>query len=194
MNRYKPTKKEIFSIPNLLGYFRILMIPVFSWIYCTAESEPEYYAAVVLVGISGLTDMLDGKIARKFNMITELGKFIDPLADKLTQGALALCLATRYPLMKAVVLLFIVKEGFMAVMGLLLLPRGKKLNGAKWFGKVCTAFLYVVLFVLLLFPGISINAANALIGAGALMMLFCLVMYVPVFAGMWKEGKGSEDR
>ena len=90
MNKQKMTAKEIFSIPNLMGYFRILLIPVFSWIYIHADGVSDYYMAAVLVGISGLTDMFDGKVARKFNMITELGKFIDPLADKLTQGALVL--------------------------------------------------------------------------------------------------------
>ena len=131
------TAKEIFSIPNLMGYFRILLIPVFSWIYIHADGVSDYYMAAVLVGISGLTDMFDGKVARKFNMITELGKFIDPLADKLTQGALVLCFAVRYPLMRAVLALFILKEGFLGIMGLLLLPRGTKLDGAMWFGKVC---------------------------------------------------------
>ena len=111
------TAKEIFSIPNLMGYFRILLIPVFSWIYIHADGVSDYYMAAVLVGISGLTDMFDGKVARKFNMITELGKFIDPLADKLTQGALVLCFAVRYPLMRAVLALFILKEGFMGIMG-----------------------------------------------------------------------------
>lgn len=78
MTKRKITAKEIFSIPNLMGYFRILLIPVFTWIYVQADSVSDYYTAAVLVGISGLTDMFDGKVARKFNMITELGKFIDP--------------------------------------------------------------------------------------------------------------------
>ena len=191
MAKSKITAKEIFSIPNLMGYFRILLIPVFSWIYVQADSVTDYYTAAVLVGISGLTDMFDGKIARKFHMITELGKFIDPLADKLTQGALVVCFAIRYPLMRAVLVLFIIKEGIMGIMGLLLLPRGKKLDGAKWFGKVCTAVLYVLLFVLLLFPGIGSAAADALILVCAAFMLFSLVMYIPVFRNMWKESGTS---
>lgn len=191
MNKPKMTAKEIFSIPNLMGYFRILLIPVFSWIYIHADGVSDYYMAAVLVGISGLTDMFDGKVARKFNMITELGKFIDPLADKLTQGALVLCFAVRYPLMRAVLALFILKEGFMGIMGLLLLPRGKKLDGAMWFGKVCTAVLYVLLFILLLFPGISLTAANLLISACGAFMLFSLIMYIPVFRKMWKESEPS---
>ena len=180
-------KREIFSIPNLMGYFRILLIPVFSWMYCTADSTGDYYAAAVVVGVSGLTDMFDGKIARRFNMITELGKFIDPLADKLTQAALLLCLAVRYPLMQAVLALFVIKEGFMLAMGALLLPRGRKLDGAMWFGKVCTAVLYAVLFLLLLLPGIGTAAANVLIGICGVFLLFSFGMYIPVFRRMWKE-------
>ena len=95
MMKRRIDKREIFSIPNLMGYFRILLIPLFSWLYCTADSTGDYYAAAAVVGVSGLTDMFDGKIARRFNMITELGKFIDPLADKLTQAALLICLAVR---------------------------------------------------------------------------------------------------
>ena len=182
-------KREIFSIPNLMGYFRILLIPLFSWMYCTADSTGDYYAAAVVVGISGLTDMFDGKIARRFNMITELGKFIDPLADKLTQAALLICLAVRYPLMRAVLVLFVIKEGFMVVMGALLLPRGKKLDGAMWFGKVCTAVLYAVLFLLLLLPGIGIAAADVLIAVCGVFLLFSFLMYIPVFRRMWKESR-----
>ena len=184
-------KREIFSIPNLMGYFRILLIPLFSWMYCTADSTGDYYAAAVVVGVSGLTDMFDGKIAKRFHMITELGKFIDPLADKLTQAALLICLAVRYPLMRAVLVLFVIKEGFMAVMGAMLLPRGKKLDGAMWFGKVCTAVLYAVLFLLLLLPGIGTTAANVLIGICGAFLLFSFLMYIPVFRRMWKESEGD---
>ena len=184
-------RREIFSIPNLMGYFRILLIPLFSWMYCTADSTGDYYAAAVVVGVSGLTDMFDGKIARRFHMITELGKFIDPLADKLTQAALLICLAIRYPLMRAVLVLFVIKEGFMAVMGAMLLPRGKKLDGAMWFGKVCTAVLYAVLFLLLLLPGIGATAANVLIGICGAFLLFSFLMYIPVFRRMRKESEGD---
>lgn len=183
------TKKEIFSVPNLMGYFRILLIPVFTWIYCHAESVSDYYVSAALVGVSGLTDMLDGKVARKFHMVTELGKFVDPLADKLTQGALILCLCARYPLMRPVLALFLIKEGFMVVMGLLLLPRGKKLDGAKWFGKVCTAALYILLAALFLLPEIDGRIADGMILLCAAFMLFSLIQYIPVFRRMWAESR-----
>ena len=89
-------KEDWFTIPNIMGYIRILLIPVFAWVYLHAESQSDYYIAAGIIGLSGLTDLFDGKIARKFNMVTELGKFLDPLADKLTLGVLILCMSTRF--------------------------------------------------------------------------------------------------
>lgn len=114
-----PLAKQLFSIPNLLGYFRIILIPIIMWKYFTAQEASDYYIVTLLVVISGLSDALDGQIARRFHMVTPLGKALDPVADKLTQGALAVCLMTRYPLMTVLFVLFLVKEGFMAVTGIL---------------------------------------------------------------------------
>ena len=74
-------KKDIFSIPNILSFVRILLIPIFVWLYVTAGTSGEYYLAAAVVVASGITDFLDGQIARRCNMITEFGKFLDPLAD-----------------------------------------------------------------------------------------------------------------
>lgn len=79
----------------------------------------------MVLGISGFTDLFDGKIARRFNQITELGILLDPVADKLTEGAVVLCLMTRYRWVAALVVLYVLKEGFMAVAGLVMLRRGK---------------------------------------------------------------------
>ena len=79
-----PLRKQIFSIPNILGYFRILLLPLIVWRYVTADSIAEFHMAAVIIGISGITDFLDGFIARKFNMITNLGKIVDPVAEKRT--------------------------------------------------------------------------------------------------------------
>ena len=182
------SKKEIFSIPNLMGYFRILMIPVFCYLYI---GKQRYLAASAAVLLSSLTDLFDGKIARKFNMVTELGKLLDPVADKLTHGALALCLALRYPLMWALILLLIVKEGYMAVMGAVLLKKGKKLNGAMWFGKVCTAVLFAGLLVLFLFPHLPLIWVNSLILGMMAVMIFTLLNYIPIFRQMRREAGGQ---
>lgn len=176
--------REIFSIPNIMGYFRMVLIPVFCYLFFTAETDRDYLVAAGIVLISTVTDFLDGLVARKCNMITELGKFIDPLADKLTHAALAVCLACRYPLMLLIVGIMLIKEGFMAVMGIIKLKDGKKLDGAMWFGKICTATLFLVMCILLLFPSMPIQIVNALILFCAAVMVFTLIMYIPVFKKM----------
>ena len=162
------------------------MIPVFCYLYMTAETEREYLYAALVVLISSLTDLFDGKIARRFNMVTELGKFVDPFADKLTHGAVALCLCTRYKRMIWLVALMAIKEGFMAVMGLINLRHGKKLDGAKWYGKICTATLFVVLGVLVFMPKISGRIADVLILGEMVIMAIVLVLYAFEFRKMAK--------
>lgn len=178
------SKKELLSIPNLMGYFRLLMIPVFVWLYLNAVTDADYYRAALVMGVSSITDMFDGMVARKFNMITEFGKFLDPLADKLTHGAILLCLLSRYPLILLLLVLFVIKEGFMLVMGAIKLRKGKKLNGAMWFGKCCTALLFVVLFIFLLFPHLPLAAVNGLIYLCAVVMGATLILYIRVFREM----------
>ena len=183
------SKKEIFSIPNLMGYFRILLIPVFCYLYITAETEREYLYAALVVLLSSLTDLFDGKIARDFHMVTEVGKALDRIADKLTHAALAICLATRYPMMWALIALMLVKEGYMGVMGLIFLKKGKMLDGAMWFGKVCTAVLFAGLLVLFLFSQLEAAVVNGIIMIMMGIMIVTLCMYVPVFQKMKHEEK-----
>ena len=191
----KISKKDFFTIPNLLSYLRILLIPVFCVLYVNAYHsgiDSGYYWAAAVVAFSSITDLFDGMIARKFNQITDLGKFLDPLADKLTHAALAFCLAVKYPLMWALIGLMAVKEGFMAVMGIIFLRKGRMLDGAKWFGKVCTAMLFIGLFVLFLFPHIPEIAANIILIVLMAAMLFTLIQYIPVFLQMKKETDEAE--
>ena len=73
----KDWRREYFSIPNLMSYFRLLLIPLYLYFYFAADDEGGYGCAAAVIAVSGLTDMLDGKIARRFNMITDWGKFIE---------------------------------------------------------------------------------------------------------------------
>ena len=188
----KIDKKEVFSVPNLMGYFRILLIPVFCWLYLTAETHSDYLWAAVVMIVSSVTDLLDGIVARHFHMVTELGKIVDPVADKLTHAAVAVCLATRYPFMWALIALMAVKEGYMAVMGLRFLKKGRMLDGAMWFGKVCTAVLFIGLAVLILFPEVEPMAANCLIASIMFVMVVTLLLYIPLFHKMGREAGGKE--
>ena len=187
----KMTAKEIFSIPNIMSYFRILLIPVFCVLYLNADTTSDYLWAAAVVLLSSLTDLFDGMVARKFNMITELGKILDPVADKLSHAALAICLAIRYPLMWALLALMLVKEGYMGIMGLHFLKKGLMLNGAMWFGKVCTASLFVGLMVLFLFPNLPIVWVNTIIIVLMVIMLITLCMYIPQFARMRRGESGN---
>lgn len=189
----KDWKREYFSIPNLMGYFRILLVPLYLWLFFRAKTNADYIRAAVVIGISGLTDCFDGKIARRFNMITEWGKILDPVADKLTLGAVVVSLAFRYPWMRLVVLLYVLKEGYMMVMGAIMLKKGRRMDGAQWYGKICTAYTYLVIFLLLLFPGIGDLAAGLLIASCILIMLFTFGMYILFYRQMWKESKNEDE-
>ncbi len=104
--------KDFFSVPNLISYLRLILIPFIIWAYCEKESG---LLTAILVAVSGFTDVLDGKIARRFNMVTDIGKVLDPIADKLTQAAMMYCLLTKYELMLPALIVLVVKEIFMAV-------------------------------------------------------------------------------
>lgn len=189
----KLTKKEVFSIPNILSFVRILLIPVFMAFYLTAKTPLDYYIAAAVILISGLTDMADGLIARKCHMITELGKVLDPIADKLTQAAIVFTLIFRFPAMFFLFLLLAVKEIFMGVNGLILLKKGKKLDGAMWFGKLSTAVLYVVMFIFIAVPTLPELAANILMIVTGFFLALSFILYIPVFAGMYKHSSKPQS-
>ena len=185
MKRFQ--KKDIFTIPNIICYVRILLIPVFCWLYITADNELDYLLATGVVLFSSFTDLFDGMIARKFNQVTELGKVLDPVADKLSHAAMALCLLTRYPLMWALLALMAVKEGYMAVMGLKFLKKDQMMDGAMWFGKICTATLFTGLVILFFCYDLSAAAANVIISIMMVVMLITLCMYIPFYNKMKKD-------
>lgn len=177
--------KELFSVPNFLSTVRLILIPFFIYEYVTADRAEDYYLAAVIVVLSGLTDLLDGFIARNFNQTTDLGKVLDPIADKLTQAAIAACLLLRYKYMWVLFTLFAVKELFMGINSLILLKRGKKLNGAMWFGKLSTAVFYVAMFFLVAFPGIDPVLAGGLMIITGIFLSLSFFMYIPVFMKMY---------
>ena len=163
------------------------MIPVFAWLYLTASTDMDYYMAALVMGISSLTDMFDGMVARKFNMITEFGKFLDPLADKLSHGAILLCLLSRYPLILLMLVLYVIKEGFMLVMGIVNLRRKKMLGGALMSGKICTTILFVSMIILVLFPEVSSGALSLLVALCVVAMLLSFADYFMAYFGKNKK-------
>lgn len=182
-------KKDIFTIPNILSVFRIVLAGLLLWIfYNPAVKEKRYFLTFILM-ISALTDFLDGKIARKFHMVSELGKVLDPIADKITQGVLIICLLSEYAALKPVFLLFIIKESYMAAAGLKVISETNQNEGAMWYGKINTAVFYTVMLLLIFLPNLSKNTANLLIAVSGACMLFSFIMYGRKYACLMKSKK-----
>ncbi len=202
MQKLKIRKSDWYAIPNILGYVRILLIPLFVWKYLSAQTTLDYYLAALIVMLSSLTDMFDGKIARKFNQITELGKLIDPVADKFTLCAVLICFSIKFDnVFGILLLLFLVKEITMGLLTILLFQKhGKKLDGAKWFGKFATAVTDVIVVILLLFPQsmqhdiYSKYLIYAMIFIVATVMLFAFVMYTKVLLKMLFEAIANSKK
>lgn len=177
-------KKQIFTIPNLLSLFRILLIPVIVWLYSV---EKNYYAAIGVILLSGASDILDGWVARKFHMVSDFGKIIDPIADKLTQAALLLCLLSKYQLMWVVIGVFAVREVTMMIMGLVSIQKSDVVNSAQWYGKLNTVVLYSVMMALIVFPNIPVPVANGLLILCCIMIVISLVLYARFYIRFLRE-------
>ena len=179
--------KEVFNIPNTLCYIRILLIPFIVMTYINASEPREYYLASFLILLSGLTDTFDGYIARHFNQITELGKAIDPVADKLTQLAILFCLITKYKYMFIVAIIFLIKEGTQGVLALFFMTKGKKIDGALWFGKISTIAFYVITVIIIAFPSLNPVIVNVLMATTGFFLLFSFFNYLKAFNDLRKS-------
>lgn len=166
-------KNKIITIPNVLSFFRLCLIPLIIWQYIFKHN---YEIALYLLVLSGLTDIADGIIARTFDMVSDFGKAFDPIADKLTQIAMLLCLVTRFHNMWLPLLLLIGKEVFAGVTGLMMVRKGVIL-GADWHGKATTVLLYGTMIVHLAWVNISAAASNILIGACTAMIILSAILY-----------------
>ncbi len=207
----KENLKSLFTgcltVPNLLSLIRILLIPVFGVLFYQGHIE---WAVIILV-ISGLTDFFDGKIARRFNQISELGKMLDPIADKLTQITIAVVIFLEFnksqnPTMqwfKWVFLFFLFKELLMVIIGAIMLACGLRPVAAEIYGKVATFVFYAVMVLVIAF-GPEIGALRTLfvlpdwlmIGLvilAAVLTFIALLSYAPPTYKQFKEKKAEND-
>jgi len=174
----KNWKKEMFTIPNLLSLFRLVLIPVYVAIYLNAHDSADYFLAAAILAVSCLTDMIDGKIARHFNMISTVGKILDPVADKATQFTLIICLSLKYPVLWYLVALFFVKESFQLIAGGIRLRKGRMLKGALLSGKICTTVLFLSLIIMVLLPGLDNKYVYGIAVVDTIVMLFAFGDYI----------------
>lgn len=167
-------KNQILTIPNLLSVVRIALIPVIVWLY---SCEKNCYAAIGVIVLSAATDIVDGFIARHFTMISDFGKALDPLADKLTQAALLICLLSKYNLMLWLIVVFGLCEISKFTLGIIIAKKYDEVNGAKWYGKANTVIIYAIMMALILFPQMSGTLANTLILFCGTVMITAHVLY-----------------
>ena len=187
------TKQQIFTIPNILSFLRLALIPLIIYLYVFANS-PEWTMVVLI--FSGITDIADGIIARKFDMITDFGKALDPVADKVTQGAVLLCLLTRFPLMWIPLVLLIVKETVAFTMRLILFNKTEKVIGAKWHGKLNTVVLYLIMAVHIIWYNIPPVVSTVSITVSSILTVISFVLYTVSIAFALSKAirKESEEK
>lgn len=166
-------KKGIFTIPNILSFLRIVAIPFIVRAYILGK----YRLAAGLFLLSSFTDIMDGFIARHFNMISSLGKALDPIADKLTMLSLILCICTRYGEMKLLLVLIAVKEVIMGIEGIIILQKTGKTYSAKWFGKAAAFIIYLIIFLYIILPEITIVTSYIMITVSGSAAFLSLGLY-----------------
>ena len=173
--------RDFKTIPNLLSLLRIALIIPFVIFFLKGN----YIVSALMIILSGISDALDGFTARKFNQITDLGKMLDPLADKLTLIAIMVCIVILFPIVMPIVVLLIIKDVMMVIGASLLLKNDIKPPAARWYGKTATVMFYfsvlLIVFLKAVFNYENSLLSLALLGATAAMMIFALVRYFLIF-------------
>lgn len=193
--------KGCLTIPNLLSVIRIALIPVFAMLYL--QGQP--VTAVIILAVSGLTDLFDGKIARRFNQVSALGKILDPVADKITQITVAIILLIKFRQAESTVInafswvfiIFLAKEGIMVLGGLVMILFNIRPGAAEMPGKIATVVFYTVMTVIIAF-GPEVGALTSLwtmndvftgilVVISAIMTLVAFASYMPATYKQFKE-------
>lgn len=182
-------RNQIWTIPNLITLFRLLLIPLMVSLYWKGRA----IAALVVFGVSAVSDIADGQIARRFGMVTDLGKMLDPLADKLTQGAAIVCAAQAHPQLFFLLGFMAMKELVQAAMGAHSIQKTGQVISAMWFGKLCTVVTTASLMAMFAFPRMPKGLVNGLLVLCAAMMLGALALYARRWYAL-NEAAGKEGR
>lgn len=142
--------KNSLTIPNIISFFRLILIPIFVFTYFKESITDHYLWSIIIVITSGVSDILDGFIARKFNMVSDVGKVLDPIADKLTQAVVLLCLVINHISILPMFVVLFVKELITLFAAIYLLSNGTKPISSKWFGKLSTVAIFAAMFYTLI--------------------------------------------
>ena len=167
-------QKKILTIPNILSFFRLCLIPVIMWLYIERQ---DYLWTLIILILSGITDVVDGIIARKCNMVSDFGKAFDPVADKLTQIATLFCLISRFPYMLYPFTILVFKEVCTGITSLISIKRTSTVKGAVWHGKLTTVSIYIMMALHLLWYNMPHTISLIMVGVCIGIMLMSFIMY-----------------
>lgn len=167
-------KSEVWTIPNILSLVRLLMIPMIAYAYLRLENGA---LTVALLILSGATDVVDGWIARRFHMVSDLGKALDPVADKLTQFVTLICLATRHAVLRLPIILMVIKEVVSGLTSLMVIKRRNLVLAAQWHGKLTTCLLYALMIAHVIWQDMPAATSNVLTAVCLVMMVLSFFLY-----------------
>lgn len=179
-------KKEILTVPNLISLVRLLLVPVIFILYHFLHQT------MITVGViifSGLTDVADGWIARKFNMVSDFGKFFDALADKLTEAVTIVLIIPNHIWYVATFVVLLINEGIKLMFGFVALKASDTVNNAKWHGKVNTFVVYVVMITMLSFRSLPLWLEIGLVFLSCSSQIMSLVLYIIFYNKFLKSEK-----
>lgn len=178
------------NAPNTLSLFRLLLVPVFAYLFFQDMPGARYWAAGAYA-VAFLTDIADGYIARRFHMVTRLGRILDPLADKLMTFTVIICITLAGVIPVWAVVVFFVKEASMLIGGGLMLRRTGDVIPANWLGKSSTGVFFVVCAALVLFPDIPSPWASGLIAAALALTVAAFLNYLRLYLRLLLQKKSK---
>ena len=193
------SKKDVFTVPNVLTYIRLLCVPVFIGMmiaYCVDKTATEYlWAAFGLFVFASATDIADGYIARRFNMISDIGKVLDPVADKLLQGFAVLMLGISGNVHWAFVVIIVAKEIFIGVTSKYFMRASKRQveqMANKW-GKYAALTVFIGLFFAFLVPFNMVIAIMDLVifCIGSVMAVIAATQYTVIYSKQLSQVRKS---
>lgn len=170
----KDYSKRILTVPNVLSLIRIFMIPPIVWLYLVEKSA--LWTAALLT-LSGLTDVVDGYIARHWGMVSDFGKAFDPIADKLTQFSMLACLVVKSPLIAIPLVILVIKEVCTAILGLAAIKKTGEVKSAVWHGKLTTCIIYALIILHIVWINIPEAVSDLSVAVCSAMMLLSFILY-----------------
>lgn len=188
--------KDLMTIPNAISFGRIILITPFVAFFIAAKYiTNNYVPAIVIIALSGISDFFDGMIARKFHQESELGKVLDPLADKLTLIAVGICMILIEPYVLPLMIIMVLKDILMIIGGTLIINKGVIPPKSSWYGKLSTFMFYIsvgMVVLMAIFDYHNETLSLAVLGVTAGMMIFSLINYAIIFFKILRQLKESE--